>query len=496
MTKKQILVLLVLLACQLMFLCGFVFLRLIDYDEGSYLSAAYLVGEGKLPYLDFFYPQMPYLPYVYSLVSHSGLWSLFGGRLISAFAGLFLAVIFFRFVHKFSGDVNLSLLLFFLYAFNGLTINWHSVVKTLVFSDLFGFISFIFFSSYLLCKGKGGNLKVLLTGFFIGLAFNFRLTFFLILVVEGIMIFLFTPHQNLKKKSQALILLLLGALLSSPLAIYLFFKNPSAFIFGNIGYHQVWGGKVVKMFFLTKIFTLCRFLFYPQNFLIWILAILSATWLVQSWKKTKKLASENKVIFTASSIALIMIIICFFMSPTQTQYYEQALPYLVISSIPAVSKFKAKWVNKKSVTFAVSGFYLLFLVPYILIFIFALRPKDGPYEIQEVKRVIEAVQANSKPGEVILSGWPAYAVFSERKTVPGLETWGWEIIPFLSPEQKKNFKLIDSLGVKETILNKTVNLIVEEEWFLSSFDDLIKANYRLTKTTKFTKIYVDRKSTD
>jgi hypothetical protein len=38
--------------------------RLIDGDEGFYLLAARLVLQHKTPYLDFFYPQAPLLPYV------------------------------------------------------------------------------------------------------------------------------------------------------------------------------------------------------------------------------------------------------------------------------------------------------------------------------------------------------------------------------------------------------------------------------------------------
>ena len=38
--------------------------RLIAQDEGFYVLAAALVGEGRIPYVEFFYPQMPYLPYL------------------------------------------------------------------------------------------------------------------------------------------------------------------------------------------------------------------------------------------------------------------------------------------------------------------------------------------------------------------------------------------------------------------------------------------------
>jgi hypothetical protein len=47
--------------------------RLVDPDEGAYLLAAKLVMEGKSLFTDFFWPQMPLLPYAY------GAWMKFFG---------------------------------------------------------------------------------------------------------------------------------------------------------------------------------------------------------------------------------------------------------------------------------------------------------------------------------------------------------------------------------------------------------------------------------
>ena len=40
----------------------------LNQDEGWYLYAARLVGEGKLPYRDFFFTQGPVLPFIYSVL--------------------------------------------------------------------------------------------------------------------------------------------------------------------------------------------------------------------------------------------------------------------------------------------------------------------------------------------------------------------------------------------------------------------------------------------
>ena len=53
--------------------------RLVVRDEGFYLLAADLVMRGERPYLDFFYPQTPLLPYLY------GAWlRLFGHTWVAA----------------------------------------------------------------------------------------------------------------------------------------------------------------------------------------------------------------------------------------------------------------------------------------------------------------------------------------------------------------------------------------------------------------------------
>ena len=62
--------------------------RPIDGDEGYYATAARLVSEGHTPYLDFFYPQMPLLPYLDAPVYKMAGSSLAIMRLFSVVAGV------------------------------------------------------------------------------------------------------------------------------------------------------------------------------------------------------------------------------------------------------------------------------------------------------------------------------------------------------------------------------------------------------------------------
>lgn len=492
LTRKYLKAFVFILIFQIILLLAFVFFRLIDFDEGSYLSSAYLVKCGKLPYVDFFFPQMPYLPYVYALVSSYGLSSLYYGRLISLAFGICLSILICWFAHRLFEDEKLSLSLFFLYGFNGLVLSWHAVVKTLVFSDFFGFLSFIFFILYLLSNEK--KLRLFWAGFFIGIAFNFRLTFLLILALEGIMIFVLPPYQSVKKRIVHVFLLISGATLASGFAIYLFFKNPSAFVFGNIGFHQAWGLEVIKMTSLQKLYTLSKFVFSPQNLFILILATVSMIWLVKKLiRERRDTFIEDKITLFALSISLMIIVTSFLQEPTEFQYYEQALPYLLFSSAPVLSKLISQWKDKRLIWRGFTILYLLSAVPFIVVFIFVIRPGELPFRIDKTKEVVEVVKQNSSPGEKILSGWPGYVIFAQRESVPGMETFGWAIIHLLSKEEIENFRLLDRQSISEMISAQKVNMIIADKWFICDFEKLIEPNYHLVGAFEFAKVYVKRK---
>jgi hypothetical protein len=426
-----------------------------------------------------------FLPLIWSERGSCLIWI---SSIISSTLGIFLSILIFWFSYRFFKEGRLSLFLFFLYGFNGLTLSWHSVVKTLAPSDLFGFISFIFFTFYLLSKEKKINL--FWAGFFVGIAFNFRLTFLLIFLVEAITIFILPPPQSFKRKAMDLVLLLFSAVLASPLAIYLFFKNPGAFLFGNIGFHYEWGQQVVKMAFFEKLYTFSKFIFSPQNLFILICAAISTVWLVQKLIRPDKPTSEDKIIIFALSIALIIIITSFFMSPTVFQYYEQVLPYLLFSSVPVLKRLISKWKDKKRLQLGFIVFYLLSCLPFILVFIFVVRQGQVSYGIDKTKEVVEMVKQNSLPGEVVLSDWPGYVVLSKRESVPGMSTFEWWVIQALSPEEMENYKILSSQKISEMISAREPDMIIESEWFLSNFSGLIAANYDLVKTFQYPKVYV------
>ena len=134
--------------------------RLVGGDEGYYLYAAKLVSQGQVLYKDFFYTQMPLLPYVF------GAWmKIFGtswlsARLLCALLGIGTGVLLaFSVPHK---DRPLALLL---YAFCAACFGEFSQGKTYALTSL------LLVGALMLISGK----RMLGAGILLGLAVLTRL---------------------------------------------------------------------------------------------------------------------------------------------------------------------------------------------------------------------------------------------------------------------------------------------------------------------------------
>jgi 4-amino-4-deoxy-L-arabinose transferase-like glycosyltransferase len=489
LTRNQRIAFWTILLLQLLLLLTFVFLRLIDYDEGLYLFYSQLVCKGNLPYVDFFYPQTPYLPYAYAVTAHGGFGSLFLGRLISALVGLSTSVILFLLIYKLTQDATSSLTVFFLYAFNGLTITWHSVVKTHAFSDFFGLLSFSCLTCYLLSSANKRRLWIFLAGLFVGVTVGFRLVLLPLFFVYGAALFVLPRVNTVKCKVIHLLHLLLGTAVGSALTIYLFIRDPSAFLFGNLGYHLLWGNQVINMTLIRRLLTLGEFVLYPQDALILALAAVGTMTLVRTVRGRRPEAREQ-VVFAAAGAGVILMATALTMSPSQFQYYQQALPYLLICSIPVLLRLAPRIRMATARTGLVGASYLALVVPFVIIFLLGVRQRNKPCKLNTVRTAVQAIQENSRDDDLIFTAWPGYAFLSQRRVEPGLETWGGGVIPFLSSREVARFKMVGDEQVERILATKEPTVVVEEDWFPPEVKDLIRRNYRLAGSTPFVEVYV------
>ena len=118
----------------------------VNQDEGWYLYAARLVGEGKVPYRDFFFTQGPILPYIYSALPIHGLLS---GRLATLAFSLFSALVSIAFARRLVGREcrgAVSLAVFSLLACNLYHMYFTSIPKTYALGTLFVMLGFLLLS--------------------------------------------------------------------------------------------------------------------------------------------------------------------------------------------------------------------------------------------------------------------------------------------------------------------------------------------------------------
>jgi hypothetical protein len=472
MKKTEKLIFFSLLFFQLLLLFIFVFFRFIDADEGVYLTSASLVREGKLPYLDFFYPQMPFLPYLYSFISQGGMSSLFGGRVISAFLNLVLGLVLFFWSKRILGKNSLALILFFLFSFNGFLLTWQSVIKTYSFSNLASFVAFIFLMDALI-KKPSRAIYFFLAGLFLGLGFSVRLIFLPLFLLTLLIIFVL-PKEILERKVKPALFFIFGFIISSGLAIYFLFSETYAFIFENFTYHRLWGINVVETGLHQVLISFLKFAVLPQNLVIIGLSIFSLVIFLK--KKTVLVCQSSYSAILAFLFALTIIISYLFVRPPQNQYYVQALPFLIFASAPAVEYFLLRL--KRKISILIGAIYLLGLVPLFLIFIWGIREKDKVFHLSEVKKVVTLIQKHSNSNDQILSSWPGYVVLAQREPIKGAETVGYEVIKFLSSEEIQKLKLISWENLKEKIFKKEIPLIVGKEGILDPLSNLIKQNYQ------------------
>ena len=118
----------------------------VNQDEGWYLYAAKLVGEGKIPYRDFFFTQGPVFPYIYSAMPVCGLLS---GRLTTfaiSLLSLLAAVAFARRLVAKECRNAVSLAVFALLGCNLYHAYFTSIPKTYALGSLFVMLGFLLLS--------------------------------------------------------------------------------------------------------------------------------------------------------------------------------------------------------------------------------------------------------------------------------------------------------------------------------------------------------------
>lgn len=428
------------------FIIGIVFilLRPSHSDEGYYLLAAKNVSQGMQPYVDFVYHQAPLMPYIYSPFSDFGFLSCVLLRSLSFMLTFALAIILYLHVFQTVKNKEAATFALLLLVFNGLFIDWNSIIRMFALANLCCYISFYLAMIIKFDRSKADGLLVFLAGLFVGISINLRFTY------SGCMLLLlgYVLYNSYKKRIgvRSLIVLALflisGFIIPSLPSLYFLVSNFERFTFevfilNVISQKSVW---VINDYMLRWV----KFVLMPQNIIL-----LSIIFFLR-----------NKTInFLALGFIIFLIIFNapgFFIN----DYLNVIIPYLVflcgINYDSICDKFKSfRWVSLKglSVIYIISFFLS---VPYFLNY---FEKKTFEPDLVSLSDIVKQIE--SLPGEKIISSWDIYPALTNKNsgTIRNIFVSSFIGENMVSSELSR-YSIPDSLKLNEAIEKQYFDIVV------------------------------------
>ncbi len=435
--------------------------RLVAGDEGYYLLASRLVMEGNIPYRDFFFPQMPLLPYVYGAWMRATEYSWVSARILSGgMAGLLGMLVYLRCSQQ--AGRTFGIIALFLYTSSSLVFPWLTVAKTYSLSTL------LLFLSYILCVSERPSFfKSAIAGFVFGLTVNSRLFFSAALPLFYAHL-LFSQGTYTQRWRHVAWFTFGGAVTAIPL-LYFIISDFETFWFNNMGYHLIRSNRTTESALQGKLVVLRSIMglrdskaFDGYQFLMLILFSAAGTFLAFRHRIAKDPArtSHQLKFGLALPIAFVLGIVSFLPTPSYIQYFSVVVPFLCVSTTQTVAHLWNNFARKGTSTVRVAfiGIGLAILVIYTLPFSADLErytrsgvgvigisnPRLAPFRtVQSFDSLIPELENSVPPDTRVVATWPGYIVGSSLRMLSGLENdFGLSVAGRLSNQEKKRFRIL------------------------------------------------------
>lgn len=481
-----------LLLVHIILLFIFIWFRLIDGDEGIFLRAGHLVQQGHVPYFDFFYMQMPYLPWLLTpiLPENLGYGGFILARSIAGLMGLVLAFTISMVSYRITQNRRIAVLIYFLAVFSGLMLTWQTTIKTQIFSDFFGMFAFVVLMMVMLDalkRFRNPDFWLFVSGALVGVAMNIRLTHSLLLLSEILIVWLIGLHLPAKQKWRYTILLVAGAGIASLGSIVLFLRDPALFWLHNVTVHQRWGAEVVNQSWFQRAITLVKIFGYPQTliFLFPVLFTARAAWFqpIRQWNDTLRLSMSALMVGLVFTIFLAFVI-----QPVQVQYFEQVVPFLLLGGVAGwfVILEANAWRMWRAPLMVV---YLLGLVPFLVIFLFTIRENDESNDLALIRETAQEIRQASSAGDTLLSANSILPLFARRSMVKGMEVDARQLLRVLPTFSRSRLHLLDSLQFVNLVTSARYPLIIYDTTQFHGLDRHLSGEYQILSEPASLKIW-------
>jgi hypothetical protein len=434
--------------------------RFVDGDEGVYAYAARLARHGDVPYRDFFYEQMPLLPYVYGGWTAAAGESWFSVRVLSALLAAAAGAVLYLHVLRRHGSRPLAAASLGLYALSALVLGYFSIVKTFALATL------LLLGALALVEGRPRP-RWLLAGLLVGLAVDTRLVF-----AAAVPAFAIAARGRLPRFGAGLALGLVPSLVFLGLA-------PHRFVFDNLRYH---GEKTTHGLVGDpgqKLRTLANLVGYgnADHALGLQFALLAVATAVALWLLRPRLP-------LAAGVGALLALGCLLPTPTYVQYFCVAVPFMVLTVAEV----------------APARLLGLLLIPYAVATAFAYAhlvdtsPLLKP-SLASVRKVSAAVERESAPGELVLSSWPGYLYGTHAEAWPGYTNhFAPAAAAHISPAERRRAHVVSEAQLEAAIRAREPRLVVYRNWLTTEpfarWDDALGAGgYKLVATVETARIY-------
>jgi len=422
--------------------------RRIDGDEGYFLYAARLVRAGSIPYRDFFFPQLPLIPYLWSGLLAPWPITWIGGRILAALIATLAALIFLVLARQQTRHRGLLAVVLLAYLSSDFGLEWAVVIKTHLPAMtllLLGWLVACVGLSRLQAPHPRPRWRFALygaSGFCAGLALDSRL---MVLPLLPLMLgAIVLGHRQARASWAGAALAWLIGLLPSPIVLAFFWHAaPYPFVYDNWFYHALGEPLSTSERWTRNLAILAdRLLLNP----LWLGALL-----LLAWERLRRRRPLMPVDWFYRLAFLVMVLVSFIPRRSYPQYYCLATPWLLLAALPAAQSWWARngsplWRRSRTLalTLAAVGIALLAVQPRLALdrhwpmekipaWSWVEQTFFKPDEINDVTRedlnsglgmvrwVARAVNDLAPPGARLLTWWPGYAVEARTPLISGLE---------------------------------------------------------------------------
>lgn len=419
-----------------------------DQDEGYYLTASKLVASGMLPYRDFFYCQMPYLPYLNLPWLALFDFNWYAARVLVAVYTSLTFVVVYLYGKRKSGSRAVATWLTLFVASSTLLVDWFNTAKTYSITTLFLLISYL-----LVSETKGSTRRaqwLFLAGVLGSLCIGIRLPFLASVAVLWFMV-----------ERRGVLALTAGAAVGGMPLLFFFAKSPAAFWFNNWAFHQTRTGAGTLGGLSQKLYLVWTQLGFHRAFAaISFQNILIITLLGLAW-------SQRKLHRSAFAIALVMVAVNLLPTPTFAQYNCIAVPFVAIALTPWVSGLAEQSEGRRLLGFALGLFMLglpiglrssLGYPPFLTV-----DSSVNLIRIPVIQHISQEIEAWTDPGDKVMSSWPGYMLEADRPFWPGTENnfpHQLNLFARITQEQANRFAMITDEQLYQDIAKGVVPLVV------------------------------------